>query len=435
MPDPFESLRLPLTPAQPGPAFTQRLRARVERALDWTIDGPKGAAMTNLVFESPRFAARKSAITPYLAVAGARVAIDWYGEAFGAHLVGEPIIGPDGRVGHSELEIGGARLFLSDEAPQIGVTAPEPGHASVTLHLEVFDADETVARATAAGAHLERAVTNYPYGRMGVLQDPFGHRWMVMAELPATAGAGDVTAPSGVGHGDIGYASLWVADASRAARFFSRVLGWRSVLAGAGYQVQGLSLHHGIYSSHDRPTLYLAFAVRDVNEAARAARESGGVAGRVTEEPWGLSCMCKDDQGARFSVYQPLDGVVARAAAPQAGAAAPPAGHAGDLAYVTMEVSDSESARAFYGNLLGWSFSPGSTPDGWRVEGPQLMVGLSGGHLESANVPVYQTADVAAAVKVVREAGGTSTAPEARPYGLAADCTDDQGARFGLWQP
>ena len=137
--------------------------------------------MSDHVIETPVFHPQRQGITPYLAVAGARAAIDWYSQALGAVVSREPVVMPDGRIGHCELEIAGARLMLSDEHPEIGVSAPVPGQASVTLYLEVPDADEAVARATASGAHLERPVADYPYGRMGVLRDPFGHRWMVRA--------------------------------------------------------------------------------------------------------------------------------------------------------------------------------------------------------------------------------------------------------------
>jgi predicted enzyme related to lactoylglutathione lyase len=63
------------------------------------------------------------------------------------------------------------------------------------------------------------------------------------------------------------------------------------------------------------------------------------------------------------------------------------------------------------------------------------MIGVSGGHAEAAGVPVWQVGDVAAAVSRVRGAGGTSTEPHQEPYGLIAECTDDQGARFSLTQP
>jgi predicted enzyme related to lactoylglutathione lyase len=430
MADPFDALRMPQTSANPDPAFSQQLRARLERALDL----PKGATVSDLVIETPVFIPQHHAITPYLAVAGARAAIDWYGRAFGARVAREPVVMPDGRVGHSELEISGALIMLADEHPEIGVSAPVPGQASVTLYLEVADADESVSRATSAGAHLDRAVADYPYGRMGVVRDPFGHRWMVRSE-PAVRDIADAPREhsrrpdTGLRPGDIGYASLWVGDAERAVRFFSRVLGWRFAPTAGRFQVEGQSLHHGIASAQPGSTLYLAYVVADIADAVHRVRGAGGEAGEMTTEPWGLACMCTDDQGVPFSVYQPAEGVAARPGAPR------PSSGPGDLAYVTMEVLDSAKARSFYGNVLGWHFSPGSVPDGWQVEGPHPMVGLSGGHRVATLVPVYRADDVAAAVARVRQAGGTATDPEARPYGLISECSDDQGTRFGLWQP
>lgn len=39
------------------------------------------------------------------------------------------------------------------------------------------------------------------------------------------------------------------------------------------------------------------------------------------------------------------------------------------------------------------------------------MVGLSNGHPDCTNVPVYQTEDIAATVALVREVGGRLLAP------------------------
>ncbi len=84
--------------------------------------------MSDLVIETPVFRAHRPAITPYLAVAGARDAIDWYIEAFSAIVTREPVIMPDGRVGHAELEIGGALIMLSDEHPdRRECPSPRPG--------------------------------------------------------------------------------------------------------------------------------------------------------------------------------------------------------------------------------------------------------------------------------------------------------------------
>ena len=47
----------------------------------------------------------------------------------------------------------------------------------------------------------------------------------------------------------------------------------------------------------------------------------------------------------------------------------------------------------------------------------------------------YRVDDIAAAVERVRAAGGRAGEPERKPYGLLADCEDNQGATFRLWQP
>jgi uncharacterized glyoxalase superfamily protein PhnB len=79
--------------------------------------------------------------TPYLAVHDARAAIDWYTRVLGAVVTVAPIVMPDGRIGHVELEIdGGAEV---DRGPE----------------------------------------DNPPVGRVAVLRDPSGHRWFLNQSL------------------------------------------------------------------------------------------------------------------------------------------------------------------------------------------------------------------------------------------------------------
>jgi len=121
-----------------------------------------------------------SELTPYLAVADARAALQWYVEHLGARVTYEPIVMPDGRIGHTELEIDGARWMMADEHPEIRVEAPAPDRgAAVTLHLTVADVDGLVSRAVDGGAHLDRGPEEAPVGRVAVLRDPFGHRWFL----------------------------------------------------------------------------------------------------------------------------------------------------------------------------------------------------------------------------------------------------------------
>jgi PhnB protein len=119
-------------------------------------------------------------LTPYLAVTDARAAIAWYVEHLGARVTYEPIVMPDGRIGHVELAVGDGRWMMADEHPEIQVEAPAAGRgAAVTLHLGVDDVDALVARMVAGGALLDREPADAPPGRIAVLRDPFGHRWML----------------------------------------------------------------------------------------------------------------------------------------------------------------------------------------------------------------------------------------------------------------
>ena len=119
-----------------------------------------------------------SRLTPYLAVDDARAAIAWYAEVLGAAETEPSIVMPDGRVGHASLSLDGAELFLSDAHPELGVVAPAGGN-DVTLHLDVADVDGLVSAARAAGAVVDREPADTPVGRIAVLRDPFGHRWML----------------------------------------------------------------------------------------------------------------------------------------------------------------------------------------------------------------------------------------------------------------
>jgi predicted enzyme related to lactoylglutathione lyase len=426
MADPLDVLRTPDAPVAPAPEFATRLRARIERALSL----PKGVAVTTSEIEQPTGATSAgSALTPYLAVAGARAAIDWYVANLDARRIGEPIVMPDGRIGHAELEIAGARVFLADEHPEIGVAAPTAGAgAAVSLHLEVPDVDAVTATAAAANAVVEREPDDNPYGRVGVIRDPFGHRWMLNSP-PA--------APSEPARdGDIGYFSLWTPDVGRAAAFYATVLGW-SYSGGDGTHrmVEGGPIPHGIvaldeagrewaaWSGQAHPTLFCSYGVADLDAAVEQVRAAGGQANAPDETPYGRIANCADDQGTPFALHQNAPGT------PR-----PPLNgtRQGDIAYLTMRVIDGRKARDFYGSVFGWTFTPGRVEDGWEPHDPAPMTGMHGGHDHATQVPMYLVDDVAAAVARVRESGGTSTDPALQPYGLTAECADDQGMPFYL---
>src|SRR5262245_9452021 len=120
------------------------------------------------------------AVTPYLSVKGASDAIEFYKKAFAAKEVMR-MPGPNGTVGHAEIEIDKCRIMLADEYPDMNFRSPQAfGGTSVHIHLYVKNADEVADRAVAAGAKMLRPVLDQFYGdRSGSVEDPFGHVWHV----------------------------------------------------------------------------------------------------------------------------------------------------------------------------------------------------------------------------------------------------------------
>ncbi len=123
-------------------------------------------------------------LTPYICVADAAAAIEWYREVLGAVVVVDPYVMEDGRIGHVELAIDGAesaRWMMSDEYPAYGIAVPAPGRgAAVTLHLTVEDVDAVTSRVRSGGRDLDRGPEDVPgLGRVAVFHDPFSHRWFL----------------------------------------------------------------------------------------------------------------------------------------------------------------------------------------------------------------------------------------------------------------
>jgi PhnB protein len=123
-------------------------------------------------------------VMPYLIVDGAGEAIEFYKNVFGA-TERMRMEGPDGGIGHAELQIGEAVIMLADENPGMGIEGPRSvGGTPVTIHVYVEDADAVFERAVQGGAKALRAVEDQFYGdRSGQFEDPFGHRWNVATHV------------------------------------------------------------------------------------------------------------------------------------------------------------------------------------------------------------------------------------------------------------
>lgn len=123
-------------------------------------------------------------VTPYLSIKGAAAALDFYKRAFNAKELYR-IDGPQGSIGHAEIEIGDSRLMLSEEAPEMDCLSPASlGGAGISLLIYVADADRLFAQAVAAGGQVLRPMQDQFYGdRSGTIKDPFGHMWTVATHI------------------------------------------------------------------------------------------------------------------------------------------------------------------------------------------------------------------------------------------------------------
>ena len=123
-------------------------------------------------------------VVPYLIVDDADKAIDFYTKVLGAkERMRMP--GPDGKIGHAELEIGNGLVMLADEFPEMGQKSPKNvGGSPVTIAVYLADVDSVFKKALDAGAREVRAVEDQFYGdRSGGFEDPFGHLWSIQTHV------------------------------------------------------------------------------------------------------------------------------------------------------------------------------------------------------------------------------------------------------------
>ncbi|WP_146362843.1 VOC family protein [Arthrobacter yangruifuii] len=122
-------------------------------------------------------------LTPFLAVPDARGAIDFYRNVFGARVM--DVVEMDGVVVHADLDFGTGRLQLGEPNPAYGLVSPPEGDSDCySLGLYCADADQTVAKAEAAGAVIREPLGTFVSGdRFASIRDPFGVRWSVMSRV------------------------------------------------------------------------------------------------------------------------------------------------------------------------------------------------------------------------------------------------------------
>ncbi len=133
-------------------------------------------------------------VTPYLTIKGAAAALEFYKKAFGAKENMRMPAEDGKRLMHADITINGGRVLMSDwfEEYQMDgkVDPPGPKHlapVAVALHYtKPADVDAAYRRAMEAGCrNIQEPQDMFWNARFAMLSDPYGHRWMMNAPLPA----------------------------------------------------------------------------------------------------------------------------------------------------------------------------------------------------------------------------------------------------------
>jgi PhnB protein len=128
-------------------------------------------------------------ITPYLTVKGATAALDFYQKAFGASDIFTHAADDGKRLLHARMTINGGVIMLSDEFPEHGGTPAPTKEKPTSVAISVLfdkpaEVDAMFDRAVAAGANGWMKPEDMFWGdRFAMVDDPFGHRWMLNAPL------------------------------------------------------------------------------------------------------------------------------------------------------------------------------------------------------------------------------------------------------------
>jgi predicted enzyme related to lactoylglutathione lyase len=110
---------------------------------------------------------------------------------------------------------------------------------------------------------------------------------------------------------ELGYFTIGVADVARARKFYGALFGWEFDAAGSNAQyahVSNTKLPFGLNKGAPADLSTFYFRVDDIAALAAQVRTLGGTPGEITKSPSGLGSLCTDDQGTKFSLWQPAAG-------------------------------------------------------------------------------------------------------------------------------
>lgn len=227
--------------------------------------------------------------------------------------------------------------------------------------------------------------------------------------------------------GEINCIHVRVHNVDRAFEFAHQLFGWEAepyrTLAGTSYYVRNTRILTVLVEGATAPAFRLYFAPDDVRRAADQLVELGGRV--LSEVSADHVAEAEDSQGVPIGLWRPAPEYRDRPAIPT------PGGQAGQI---SIEVPDRAQAVEFYSRLLGWAFDE-PFPDYPHAREAGLAVGIRQSPEGPSIGIAWRVEDVesmtARAVALGADVGAVSTFPA----GSGAECTDQDGNTYYLWQP
>jgi predicted enzyme related to lactoylglutathione lyase len=108
---------------------------------------------------------------------------------------------------------------------------------------------------------------------------------------------------------ELGYLTIPVPSVARAKAFFGPLFGWEFQGTGENAaHIGNTKLPVGFSAGGPADYASLYFQVKDIAAAVAQVGALGGSADAIGESPSGRHAICTDDQGTRFSLWQPAPG-------------------------------------------------------------------------------------------------------------------------------
>ena len=173
-----------------------------------------------------------------------------------------------------------------------------------TVYVTVADADDTLAKVTAAGGRVVMGPMDvFDAGRMGVVQDPVGS-FISIWQANQMIGAELVNEP-----GTFGWSELATTDLPASTAFYQSVFGWGLEPQGSGDQASIFTVDGQVVcGAHaagpdEFPAWSAWFGSDDVDSSAAKAADLGGtVLMPPTDMGFGRGTVIADPQGAVFGI-------------------------------------------------------------------------------------------------------------------------------------